>query len=62
MAKGQKGKQGKVKKDYDILESGQISHQIYNYEILDSGQISHKFYNYEIFDSSQIYPQFQIQL
>ena len=32
--------------NYDILDSGQISHQVYNHEILDSGQISHQIKNY----------------
>ena len=37
--------------NYEIVDSGQISHQIYNYDILDSGQISHQLYNYEVLDS-----------
>ena len=41
-------------KNYEILDAGQLSHQIYIYEILDSSQISHQFYNYEIWDSGQI--------
>ena len=32
-------------KNYEILDAGQLSHQIYIYEILDSSKISHQIYN-----------------